>query len=75
MKKSNCKSSLGEILRIFLRLGLTAFGGPAAHLGLMEREAVERRGWMSRAPVPGPCRRLQPASRTRINPGGDGSRL
>jgi chromate transporter len=42
------KSSLGEILRLFLRLGLTAFGGPAAHIGLMEREAVERRGWMSR---------------------------
>jgi chromate transporter len=42
------KSSLGEILRLFLRLGLTAFGGPAAHLVLMEREAVERRGWMSR---------------------------
>jgi len=43
------KSSPGEILRLFLRLGLTAFGGPAAHIGLMEREAVERRGWMSRA--------------------------
>jgi len=42
------KSSLGEILRLFLRLGLTAFGGPAAHLILMEREAVQRRGWMSR---------------------------
>jgi len=42
------KSSIGEILRLFLRLGLTAFGGPAAHIGLMEREAVERRGWMSR---------------------------
>ncbi len=42
------KTSLGEILRFFLRLGLTAFGGPAAHIGLMEREAVERRGWMSR---------------------------
>jgi chromate transporter len=42
------KSSLGEILRLFLRLGLTAFGGPAAHIGLMEREAVEVRGWMSR---------------------------
>lgn len=42
------KSSLGEILRFFLRLGLTAFGGPAAHIGLMEREAVERREWMSR---------------------------
>jgi len=34
----------GEIWRLFLRLGLTAFGGPAAHIGLMEREAVERRG-------------------------------
>ena len=42
------QSSLGEILRLFLRLGLTAFGGPAAHISLMEREAVERRGWMSR---------------------------
>jgi chromate transporter len=42
------KSPPGEILRLFLRLGLTAFGGPAAHIGLMERETVERRGWMSR---------------------------
>lgn len=41
--------SMGEIFRLFLRLGLTAFGGPAAHIVLMEREAVERRGWMSRA--------------------------
>jgi chromate transporter len=40
--------ALGELIRIFLRLGLTAFGGPAAHIGLMEREAVERRRWMSR---------------------------
>jgi chromate transporter len=39
---------MGEIVRLFLRLGLTAFGGPAAHLVLMEREAVERRGWLSR---------------------------
>jgi len=39
---------LGEIVQFFLRLGLTAFGGPAAHLMLMEREAVERRGWLSR---------------------------
>jgi chromate transporter len=43
------KSSLGEILQLFLRLGLTAFGGPAAHIGLMQREAVERRKWMSHA--------------------------
>jgi len=42
------ESPLGEIVRMFLRLGLTAFGGPATHLVLMQREAVERRGWMSR---------------------------
>ena len=40
-------SSLGEILQLFLRLGMTAYGGPAAHIGLMQREAVERRKWMS----------------------------
>ncbi|MGA2675068.1 MAG: chromate efflux transporter [Terracidiphilus sp.] len=39
---------MGEIVRLFLRLGFTAFGGPAAHLGLMESETVERRGWLSR---------------------------
>jgi chromate transporter len=42
------KSPLGEIFQLFLRLGLTAFGGPAAHIGLMQQEAVERRRWMSR---------------------------
>src|ERR1017187_7594671 len=41
-------SEIGEIVRLFLRLGLTAFGGPAAHIGLMEREAVAKRGWLSR---------------------------
>lgn len=46
---SPANSSLSEIFRLFLRLGLTAFGGPAAHIVLMQREAVERRGWMSRA--------------------------
>jgi len=46
---ANATSSLRELFRLFLRLGLTAFGGPAAHIVLMEREAVERRGWMSRA--------------------------
>jgi chromate transporter len=39
---------VGEIFQLFLRLGLTAFGGPAAHIGLMQHEAVERRRWMSR---------------------------
>jgi chromate transporter len=39
---------LVELLRVFLRLGATAFGGPAAHLAMMEDEVVARRGWLSR---------------------------
>jgi chromate transporter len=39
---------LAEIAVAFLRLGLIAFGGPAAHLALLENEFVSRRGWVSR---------------------------
>jgi chromate transporter len=39
---------LGDLARFFLRLGFTAFGGPAAHIALMEEEAVRRRAWLSR---------------------------
>lgn len=35
-----------EILRIFLRLGLTSFGGPIAHFVIFRREFVERRAWL-----------------------------
>ncbi|MGI9174533.1 MAG: chromate efflux transporter [Rhodothermales bacterium] len=42
------KSSLGEIARLFLKLGVIGFGGPAAHIAMMEDEVVERRGWLSR---------------------------
>jgi chromate transporter len=35
-----------EVLRVFLRLGLTSFGGPIAHLGFFRTEFVERRGWV-----------------------------
>ncbi len=58
-----------EILRLFLRLGLTAFGGPAAHIGLMEREAVERRAWMSRErflDLVGACNLLPGPSSTQV---------
>jgi chromate transporter len=40
-------TSLGEIARLFLRLGATAFGGPAAHVSMMRDEVVTRRGWMT----------------------------
>jgi chromate transporter len=39
---------LREVISLFLRLGFTAFGGPAAHIAMMEDEAVRRRGWLSR---------------------------
>jgi chromate transporter len=38
---------LGELAALFLRLGVTAFGGPAAHVSMMENEVVRRRRWMS----------------------------
>lgn len=39
---------LRDLAGFFLRLGCTAFGGPAAHVALMEREAVVRRRWLTR---------------------------
>ena len=39
---------LWELARLFLRLGTTAFGGPAVHVALMEDEVVRRRGWLTR---------------------------
>ena len=39
---------LKEIALLFLRLGTTAFGGPAAHIALLEDEVVRRRRWLAR---------------------------
>jgi chromate transporter len=41
------ETSLGELARLFLRLGATAFGGPAAHIAMMRDEVVHRRKWMT----------------------------
>lgn len=42
-------TTLWDIAWIFLKLGTTAFGGPAAHVAMLQREVVERRGWISQA--------------------------
>ncbi len=39
--------ALGDVIRLFLKLGTTAFGGPAAHIAMMQDEVVRRRGWLS----------------------------
>src|SRR6266704_6403468 len=36
----------GEVFTAFLKLGLTSFGGPVAHLGYFRNEFVERRKWV-----------------------------
>jgi chromate transporter len=42
-------NDLGALARLFLKLGATAFGGPAAHIAMMEDEVVRRRGWLTQA--------------------------
>jgi chromate transporter len=42
------RRALGEVVVVFARLGLTAFGGPAAHVALQEDECVRRRAWLDR---------------------------
>jgi chromate transporter len=41
-------TTLRELAWLFGKLGFTAFGGPAAHIAMMEAEVVRRRGWLSR---------------------------
>jgi chromate transporter len=43
----NHRGELRALALLFLQLGTTAFGGPAAHIALMEDEVVRRRGWLS----------------------------
>lgn len=39
-------AALGEVCAAFLKLGLTSFGGPIAHLGYIRAECVEKRRWL-----------------------------
>lgn len=45
----NATRTIRDIFASFLRLGLTSFGGPVAHLGYFHREFVERRRWVDAA--------------------------
>jgi chromate transporter len=40
------RGSVGEVARLFLKLGFIGFGGPAAHIALMREETVRRRRWL-----------------------------
>lgn len=42
------RAELRALALLFLRLGATTFGGPAAHIAIMEDEVVRRRGWLTR---------------------------
>ncbi len=48
MEKSKLKSNILEVFFLFLKLGTISFGGPAAHIALMEEEVVHKRKWISR---------------------------
>jgi chromate transporter len=45
--RSYFSPALREVIGLFLRLGFTAFGGPAAHVSIMHDEVVERRKWLT----------------------------
>ena len=47
--RTGTAGTLREIAWAFLKLGLTAFGGPAAHIAIMEREFVRERKWVTHA--------------------------
>ncbi|MCB9419178.1 MAG: chromate efflux transporter [Ardenticatenaceae bacterium] len=47
MMKQSGRQNLSEVTALFLKLGFTAFGGPAAHIAMMHDEVVKRRKWLN----------------------------
>ena len=47
--KKPSKGTVFEVFGAFLKLGLTSFGGPVAHIGYFRRELVDRQGWLNEA--------------------------
>jgi chromate transporter len=45
--KNKGSNELRQLARLYLKLGVVAFGGPAAHIAMMEDEIVKRRNWIS----------------------------
>jgi len=41
------RSNVAEVARVFLKLGLIGFGGPAVHIAMMEEEVVRKRQWLT----------------------------
>ncbi|MBE7443387.1 MAG: chromate transporter, partial [Flavobacteriales bacterium] len=41
-------NNLKEVALVFFKMGCFAFGGPAAHIAMMEQEVVEKRKWMTK---------------------------
>ncbi len=46
-KQAPDNPSLSTIAKLFLRLGIVGFGGPAVHIALMQEEVVRKKAWMS----------------------------
>jgi chromate transporter len=46
----SAQGTSAEVFATFLKLGLTSFGGPIAHLGYFRDELVTRRRWLNDTP-------------------------